>query len=408
MPNDTKQPNTSGQTPTNNDLPPVMMEDTAPPMMNDGPQTPVVTTTQTTTTTVQDTPTDSGSAAPSDDIVMPPVITTQKKKFAGGKVIATILGLFLLVGGLGAGIFLVGQNQNIEEQAGCYSTCMNQIGDTDECDYACQESGQSGDNSGYPDNPGCGCGVNAQGECKDCGPGVDDGNDGGGGSVTPPTGGSLGSLCDGPTDVGLAACGSGLVCTGNPGGSTCTLASNVIIPAGVTRCDGDTQGVPESIGVCCSTGGTSYNYETGGSFTGDHWTTCASGYTCQQDYGCVESSGGGGDNTPPEDTPPPGGTPPAITAQCQNVKAYSPTWTLLTTTQLSQLETGDSVNFCVTGVATGGSFDRARFTINGVLQPETTAVRPTSTDFCQLYTIPATTTTFNITAQIHHVSLGWK
>jgi hypothetical protein len=109
---------------------------------------------------------------------------------------------------------------------------------------------------------------------------------------------------------------------------------------------------------------------------------------------------------PPTASPVP--TTISITASCQNIKAYSSNWTLLTAQQLSQLGTGNSVNFCVAGVTTGGSFDKAKFTINNVVQVETTTVRPGSTDFCQSYTIPAGVTTYNITAQIHHVTLGWK
>lgn len=45
------------------------------------------------------------------------VVAEPAKKYAGGRIIATILGLFLLVGGVGAGIFLVGQNQNPQEKA---------------------------------------------------------------------------------------------------------------------------------------------------------------------------------------------------------------------------------------------------------------------------------------------------
>ena len=58
-------------------------------------------------------------ATHSDDIVMAPIVTTTtpKKKFAGGKIIATILGLFLLVGGVGAGVYLTGQNQNVNEKS---------------------------------------------------------------------------------------------------------------------------------------------------------------------------------------------------------------------------------------------------------------------------------------------------
>jgi hypothetical protein len=48
-----------------------------------------------------------------------------------------------------------------------------------------------------------------------------------------------------------------------------------------------------------------------------------------------------------------------------------------------------------------------RFTINGVVQTATTAKRPGSNDFCQAYTIPSGVYTFNVTAELHHVILGW-
>lgn len=60
---------------------------------------------------------DPGSAAPTDDTSGMMVSTPPKKKFGGGKIIATILGLLLLVGGIGAGIILTSQNQNIKEKA---------------------------------------------------------------------------------------------------------------------------------------------------------------------------------------------------------------------------------------------------------------------------------------------------
>jgi hypothetical protein len=61
-------------------------------------------------------PTDdsSGSAAPSD---LPPVMSAPKKKFGGGKIIATILGLVLLVGGIGAGVVLTQQQQLFNQKA---------------------------------------------------------------------------------------------------------------------------------------------------------------------------------------------------------------------------------------------------------------------------------------------------
>lgn len=325
MGNDNQKPTANNQSQTGSlppvptdDMPPVVMEDTAPPMLTptDLPLANTQTTTET-VPTVELPKTGSGSAAPSDDVVMAPVITTQKKKFAGGKVIATILGLFLLVGGLGAGIILVDQNQNIEEQAGARCVCMN----------------QNGVNAGH-------------GECVNniC-------------------------VCDGGREVKADRC--------RDGGTDDTG------PALRERCNYLERTYPQCFPISGSTD-----------------PVCA--YEVTSDCSVFEEP-----EPTPEPTPPPT-TPPSISASCQNVKAYSSTWTLLTNTQLSQLKVGDSVNFCVTGVATGGSFNKAKFTINNVAQAETTTVRPSSTDFCQPYVIPAATTNFSVKAQINHVTLGWK
>lgn len=105
--------------------------------------------------------------------------------------------------------------------------------------------------------------------------------------------------------------------------------------------------------------------------------------------------------------------PPAPTASCQGVKAYSTTWALLNATQLSALKVGDQVNFCATGATTPVQdqvqFTAARFKINGTDRPETTAKRPggSPNEFCDLYTIPAATTTFNVSAQVKILN-QWK
>ena len=79
--------------------------------------------------------TTSGSAAPSFDI--PPVVTpAEKPKRGGRKVIATILGLLVLVGGLGAGVILVRQQQDIRERAQsptCYAECIAAGNTPSEC-----------------------------------------------------------------------------------------------------------------------------------------------------------------------------------------------------------------------------------------------------------------------------------
>ncbi len=62
---------------------------------------------------------DAGSATPPD---ISSVIPKAKKKFGGGKIIATILGLVLLVGGIGAGIILIQQKQLVPQQASTTGT----------------------------------------------------------------------------------------------------------------------------------------------------------------------------------------------------------------------------------------------------------------------------------------------
>ncbi len=93
------------------------------------------------------------------------------------------------------------------------------------------------------------------------------------------------------------------------------------------------------------------------------------------------------------------------TGQCQNIQAYDTNWTKIT--DLSTLKAGDKVRFTAAGSATAGSFDKARFTINGTLRPEVTQKKPTTGEYFDEYTIPAGTTTFSVKAEVHHSTLGW-
>lgn len=100
-------------------------------------------------------------------------------------------------------------------------------------------------------------------------------------------------------------------------------------------------------------------------------------------------------------------TPTPITAQCVSTRIYSPNWTQITNQEYSDIPAKSSVYFCVAGSSTGGSFDMARFTINGVLFANTTTMRPSSSDYCQLFTIPAGTYTTTVQGEVHHNTLGW-
>jgi len=107
---------------------------------------------------------------------------------------------------------------------------------------------------------------------------------------------------------------------------------------------------------------------------------------------------------PPGATPTPTPTPPA--AACTVVKAYDTNWNQLTAAQLSALTAGSVVRFTISGTP-AGQIDKARFTINGVLGSEVTTKKPGTDEYYVEYTIPAGVSSFTVTAQIHHLTLGW-
>lgn len=100
-------------------------------------------------------------------------------------------------------------------------------------------------------------------------------------------------------------------------------------------------------------------------------------------------------------------TPPPIGAACLDVKAYDSQWNQLASSNLSNLKAGNVVRFTVGGTTTSGSFDKARFTVNGVARAEVTGKRPETDEFFDEYVIPEGTTGFTVSAQIHHSVLGW-
>jgi hypothetical protein len=129
------------------------------------------------------------------------------------------------------------------------------------------------------------------------------------------------------------------------------------------------------------------------------WTTCPVGYSCINND-CVPGT------NPPTTTSIT--TTPGQTAACLDVKAYSTSWTAYTLTQLGQLRAGAQIYFCARGSTNVGSFNKAQFTINGTVRPETSTIRPATTnEFCDLYSIPANTFTFSVNAKLNHVTLGW-
>lgn len=269
---------------------------------------------------------ESGSAAPP-----PPnfssVTSLPKKKFGTGKIIATILGIFALVGGVALATYTVGQKQLFQQKA-VYPVCEN-LGS-----HSC-------------------VGNVVQGDCF-----------------------------QGGQDNAYACYNL----KGNPG---------IIVP---------------DENCTCPSGYTWKNYEYG------KWWCFNTSVICDgKDPYAVQCSltpkQCDGSQPPPVTQPTP--TLPAATSYCSAITTYDTDWNTLTSTDRSSLKAGDSIYFCVSGSASSGSFDMARFIINGVQQADTNTLKPgttqspASTTYCQSYTVPEKTTTFTVTGQVHHATLGW-
>jgi len=108
----------------------------------------------------------------------------------------------------------------------------------------------------------------------------------------------------------------------------------------------------------------------------------------------------------PTDTPTPGPTLPPEVGACEQVKIYDTSWNLLTAAQLKNLKTGDIIRVAASGTP-AEKFDKARFIINGTTRAEVTQKKPNTNEYYDEYTILDGVTTFSISAQIHHLVLGW-
>lgn len=441
-----------------------------------------------------------GSAAPSD---IPPIVSGPKKKFGGGKMIATILGILVLVGGVGAGILLTQQPQLFQQKAGSVNGCSPR---QDLGTAALIASANATCNGDVSKNACC---LNSS-VCIWSGTGAD----ACGAAVVPPPippgddGGGVGASCSGGIADGKIGCldgATGLICRNGafnqdrlfcPQGQKCVNGADpdgfcttngcdnkqccfanstfVIYACGTThtyKCsnsscvqDDDTGTfTTNNCGGTCTSGGgggggsgwppnaTSCNKVgsgtgtiggcakylcpagcgsdgkcgegdlgvvlTFGSCSSSESSISSSNYCGQVDtvdtnnaY-CIPSGGYkdsyincGGSCINPPTTPP---TAPPTAPSCIAVSTYSSSWVAIPAAEQPSLTAGTTINFCVAGSTPSGTFDKARFTINGTTLAETTAIRPGSTDFCQIYEIPEGTTTFNVSAEIHHATEGW-
>lgn len=357
-------------------------------------------------------PADSSSSATPPE--SPTVISSKpKKKFGGGKIIATILGVLLLVGGVGAGYILTQQPQIFQGKAWIPEGADNP--DKDKNNPGNVEKPPKKEDDEKPSS-------------------------GGGGTPQPPAGGHPGTCIDVNCALTLDSNGTyhydSTLDVPNANGEYETIDgkrvndyyNEVILPSTADNdCTGDgicASGSSCVNGSCVSTTnncGLSVNDTTAPACCADTVNcdnpVCESGPTgprkeCKSASGqhCTmsvndASCGGVNPGEPPGTNPP---STPGTTASCLNVKAYDASWNELNNTDLSGLTTDDVVNFCVTGSASSGTFDRAQFSIGPTVEAETTTKGQGAAagDYCQSYIILSTDTTVNVKARIHHLDLN--
>lgn len=306
-----------------------------------------------------------GSAAPPTPTFANIAMHSPKKKFGTGRIIATILGVFLLVGGVGTGIYLVQQKQLFNQKAWI----------PEDANVSGSYWGDAKDSGGY--NPATNE-IWVQGDEEPTSfPSTNNQSSSNlvSGSLVP--GNCVAYYC--PEGCGTGGCDVG--------------DTNVSWTFG--SCENLWNTVNANSGSCgqidyVDTSGVYTAPPSGGSERIQCGTNCSSTPT-------GSGGGGGGGST----------TTTSTTYQCQSVKVYDTNWTLLDSTALSNLKAGDVIRLGVVFVA-DGTIDKARFTVNGTLRPEVTTLKPGATnEIYDEYTIPEGTTSFSITGQIHNTTIGW-
>jgi len=318
-------------------------------------------------------------------IVSPPL--KKKKK---GKIVATILGVLLVVGGVGVGVALVRQNQDIRERAWTQNSCESQ--DAVLCPSPCYDATYEAGRR------------NAKGELEECYCKRNNESCSISSSTVPVPTSSTASQCSRITDTRKAT-GDALTIESSDINKCKAACPDGTIWVAKYKCNGInlSQGCQDN-GVVLS-----WDAKAGESFPIGS-LDCG---TIQIDAGCKNQANTYGSvaflsksaNIPCK-TPAPTQPPKEESAQCLSIKVYDTNWNLVPQSQLSQLRPGDKVRFTVIG-SPADKIDKARFTINGQLGQEVTTKKPGTDEFYTEYTIPSGATTFSVKAEVHHITLGW-
>lgn len=330
----------------------------------------------------------------------------EKPKKSGKKTIATILGVLFLVGGIGAGVVLVQQQQDIREEAKVIDGTGGGTGSSVKC-------GDTGTNNQCGASGGCPAGqkcVNSyvmiyscktRSECT-----VVDTKLPNGLSCTSNNqckSGYCDKTCKNKPAPAPKSCATGDLCRkqsdGCPSGykitgGSCSITDSICCtPDGIggTSCILDNNCLEGREDVCCSL----KQYDD---------PTC----TTPIKKRCGVKPGG---TTPQKTATPAPGSPSGsrLSCKCTEIKVFGSEGILLTADTLKDLVVGDVITVATRGTASSGAITKARFIINGTTRPEITGKQEIGgvSYYTDTYTIPESVTSFTVNAQLFHPSVGW-
>lgn len=313
---------------------------------------------------------DSKSSTNSYDL--PPTITSPKKKFGGGRVIATILGILLLVGGLGAGVYITQQQQLFQQKAVDTTTTCSEVPSFDNTKVRVLEKTSS--------------------------------------ITTKEIDMSDSKMTGSPKFLSTAANEDYYITRSDENGNYSATGKYITISMKRSTTYADDRSGLNLDAVILIDKTTGKEYPATQVIKKVRGTSLTSGYNDTAENALGPADGATTHMGDPTSSITLGFACSTTTSapSCSAIKIYDTSWNLLSSSDLKNLSAGTVVRFAVSGApSSGNTITKAKFTVNGTEMSEISQVKSGTTEFYDEYTIPDDTTEFNIDAKLYDSVYGW-
>lgn len=311
---------------------------------------------------------DSKSSANSYDL--PPTIASPKKKFGGGRVVATILGILLLIGGLGAGVYITQQQQIFQQKAAGTTPCYD-VPSFDNTKVRVVEKTSI--------------------------------------MITKEIDMSDPKMTGSSKFLSTKANENYFITRSDENGNYSATGKYITISMKRTTTYTDGRSGLNIDAVILIDKTTGKEYPATQVIKKVRGNSLTSGYNDTAENALGPADGAITHMGDPSSSITLGFACPttASAPSCSGIKIYDTSWNLLSSSGLKSLSSGTVVRLAVSGNSSSGVITKAKFTVNGNERSEVTQVKSGTTEFYDEYTIPNDTTEFNIDAKLYHSEYGW-